>query len=379
MTTPAFNNTDTGLGTVRYYTQFDPYFYTVDNRPLQDMSANDEILSQGIDAARRGLMINDISRSINYRAQYGTGGYITGLDLSAPSNNNIQVNPGAYYTSLAINAGNSATIVKQAFNWQPVSFSIPAPTSVGYNIIYTIAIQYNDLNASNTSGIPYLDTSNSRLFENLLNGTLAIQIYAGTQAPAGSEVAPTIPGGWVGLYNVTVPYGATTWSKVVYASGAPGSYGLYHPVHTLRPTTTNGATSAAYGDMLAYSFADAASNYLNFTFPVQSGTINPYKPIKFRVMYGSSATGNIAFRINYQTLSSGNSAVPSYTTTGIDYLPFAAGAGANFYSFDTVNAVMPGSNAANALLTSINIERVGADGGDTNTGTFSIIRVIAFQ
>lgn len=41
--------TDSLFTQVRYYTQFDPYFFSVDNRPLQDLAYNDEILATAID------------------------------------------------------------------------------------------------------------------------------------------------------------------------------------------------------------------------------------------------------------------------------------------------------------------------------------------
>lgn len=41
--------TDSLFTQVRYYTQFDPYFFSVDNRPLQDLAYNDEVLATAID------------------------------------------------------------------------------------------------------------------------------------------------------------------------------------------------------------------------------------------------------------------------------------------------------------------------------------------
>ena len=37
------------LTTVQYYTQFDPYYYTVDNRPLANLAANDVIIANALD------------------------------------------------------------------------------------------------------------------------------------------------------------------------------------------------------------------------------------------------------------------------------------------------------------------------------------------
>lgn len=53
------------LGTVRYYTKDDPYFYTVDNRPLQDLAANDVIVCNTLDSILAGTTpFNSISTVI---------------------------------------------------------------------------------------------------------------------------------------------------------------------------------------------------------------------------------------------------------------------------------------------------------------------------
>lgn len=41
--------TNSSFTEIRYYTQFDPYFFSVDNRPLQDLAYNDQILATAID------------------------------------------------------------------------------------------------------------------------------------------------------------------------------------------------------------------------------------------------------------------------------------------------------------------------------------------
>lgn len=47
-------STSSALGAVRYYTKDDPYFYTVDNRPLQDLAANILIVANALDNAFSG-------------------------------------------------------------------------------------------------------------------------------------------------------------------------------------------------------------------------------------------------------------------------------------------------------------------------------------
>ena len=42
---------ESGFVPVQYYTQSDPYYYTVDNRPLQNLATNDSVLASGVDVA----------------------------------------------------------------------------------------------------------------------------------------------------------------------------------------------------------------------------------------------------------------------------------------------------------------------------------------
>lgn len=52
----------TSLTAVRYYTGADPYYYTVDNRPLQDLHDRDDALADELD--RRTLVI-DITGAVS--------------------------------------------------------------------------------------------------------------------------------------------------------------------------------------------------------------------------------------------------------------------------------------------------------------------------
>ena len=45
------------LATVRYFTQDDPYHYTVDNRPLSDLDANDQVLLGAINQGVTGYSL----------------------------------------------------------------------------------------------------------------------------------------------------------------------------------------------------------------------------------------------------------------------------------------------------------------------------------
>ena len=88
MTTPAFVAQDqSSLTEVRYYTPFDPYYYTVDNRPLQDISSNIVTISSGGgDSARRAVLLSELAMSDMFRDLYSgnTNGFISGLNITNP-------------------------------------------------------------------------------------------------------------------------------------------------------------------------------------------------------------------------------------------------------------------------------------------------------
>lgn len=59
------------LTTIRYYTQLDPYFYTVDNRPLQDLESRDNQLNAELD--RRTFCVDVTGAASPTTVQMPTG------------------------------------------------------------------------------------------------------------------------------------------------------------------------------------------------------------------------------------------------------------------------------------------------------------------
>ena len=108
---------DTTFTAIRYYTQFDPYFYTVDNRPLQDVETNlKAIRSGGAEAARRAVLIDSLGMSTLYQTLFpkvtGVVRTMTGLNISIPVANSLTVSAGAVYEARAINDNVATTVVK---------------------------------------------------------------------------------------------------------------------------------------------------------------------------------------------------------------------------------------------------------------------------
>src|SRR5579859_712935 len=178
MYTPGFvPKNSNSLVTVRYYTQYDPYHYAVDNRPLTDLASNiTTISSGGGDSARLAVLLNQLASSAVFQDLYSNSNnsmVMSGLSVSYPGSNIITVNPGAVYQANATNSSIAQTIVQQALLYAPVSFNLTSPSSAGNSIVYVVEAQFSDLSSANmpTSALPasFLDNTNTFLPCLLLN------------------------------------------------------------------------------------------------------------------------------------------------------------------------------------------------------------------
>ena len=403
MTTPALITTASTYTSVRLYTQFDPYFYTIDNRPLTDLGSNDTFSAIGADAARRGELINAVGRAIAAQQTYGTANFTTGLTLTTGANT-VTVGYGALYQPLALTASDSAVVVKQAALRRPQTFSIPAPGTVGQSQYFLLEGQYVDFGGSTSSDFPFWDATNGLLPSSLLNGELQLKITAGTAATTGTETPPAASGGnWVQLYLFDIANGATTYTiqqpyTPVHAYSAPQTIGLFN-FHRANALTTvgAGASMASVGDTPSLALAKGSNGAGLFTIPLIDQTsgipqtnllnINPYRPIRFKIMYSAATAGANSFgiRAKYQSFGSGdNVSTASYTASTTEALT-AAGTSNFALTYTTgATAVIPASAIQTALTAgkyfmNVVLERVIADGNDTNAATMNVYDVIAFQ
>lgn len=390
MTTPAFVPQDSSsLTTVRYYTQFDPYYYTVDNRPLQDLAANiTTISSGGGDSARRAVLLTQLGLSDVFRNLYtSSGSYVSGLAVSVPGSGTIQIGSGSLYFSDAVNASVSTSVLKQALLLAPVVVSTPLPVTTGQSIDYLIQIQSSALTSANmgTSALPFLDATNSFLPSLLLNSELKVGVKAGTSAATGSQVTPTADAGWTPLYVVTTTYGATNPS-VKQATSAPSRAGINHTAPILYPST-GAATITNVNSVPVATFADGSTSSISVQVPTLSGSINPYAPIKVTLVASSSTNaGNSQVQLSYLALASGGSTGSAATSATAELV--ASPGTANTLTSYTMSATVPASAFAafvggNWVVTAqklyLSISRNGSAGPDTNTGSLFIHDVIISQ
>jgi hypothetical protein len=399
MSTPDFvPQNSSSLTAVRYYTQYDPYFYTVDNRPLQDLASNITTISQGGgDSGRRGVLLTELALSSVFQELFATSnanGLMSGLAVTYPGSNTIQINPGSLYQVLTVSATNSTAIIKQALLLAPQSFSIVQPSVAGQSINYVIEAQYQDLSSTNmaTSPLPYLDSTNAFLPCVLMNGQLALQLKTGTAAATGSQTSPAVDAGWVPLYTITSTYGVSN-PTIFATSSSPTIKGLNMQVSPIA-LPTGGTTTTTVAQVSTPTFQKSSTEGVVLPISFRNVTSsdkampNPYLPIKFKLVFSSdTANGVCAFQLQYLALSSGGSTTSSYVTTSIESISMPSSAN-TISTYQTATCVVP-STAFSGLVSNawalntqklfVILQRVPGNAADTNTGNFFLHDIIAYQ
>lgn len=378
MATPAFvPQNSASMTPIRYYTPFDPYFYTVDNRPLQDIAANLESLgSKGGDSARRAVLLNQLSVSSAFSSLFpieGGTGFVDGMSVTL-NGTSLQIGPGALYLTDAVSTEVATSVVKQAVSLKTTSFGLTAPNAgLGDAKDYLVQVKFSNLDQGNmaTSQLPFLDSTNSMLPGLLLNGEATLSIKEGVTASLGSQVTPTADAGALPLYVVTYCTVASN-NRVRLHSSAPnvkrGKVGV--PLYS-------GNTLAGTGN-----------SSLSLPISIATAGFSPYLPIKLRVLYSvSTPNNNAALVVKYLSLVTGASTTAATTSAGQETVVMPATANV-LAEFVTSTAVIPTHAFAgyvnntwqiNRSALRVTLDRLGDDAADTTNGVITVLEVQAFQ
>lgn len=362
---------------IRYYTQYDPYFYTVDNRPLQDIAANLTFLGAvGGDSARRASLVTQLNLSSAFAGLFdakGATGFVDGMDVSL-SGTTLQIGAGSIYLTDALNTEISTSVVKQALNLKPVSFTLTAPTvGLGDAKDYLVQVKMKVLDQAGmaTSTMPFLDQDNTLLPGLLLNGEAVVSIKEGVTANLGSQVTPTADSGYTPLYIVTYTTNASNY-RVRLHPNAPKARGGANATQLFSGNTLTGTGTTS----------------LNVPLSLVGQKFNPLLPIKLRVLYSVSVpNNNAALQVKYLALSSGSATGAALTTAGQETVAMPASANV-LAEFATSTAVIPTHAFAgfvsntwqvNKSMLRVTLNRLGDDAADTTNGDITVYEIQAFQ
>ena len=394
MSTPAFIPQDaSAIPVVRFYTQFDPYYYSTDNRPLQDLDTNVRLTAgQGGDSARRAVILTELALGEVFRQLFSTSnssGYVAGLGITNPTGITITVQPGSWYQISSINDSISTQVLKQSLLLAPVTLPILAPTVSGQSINYLVQIASSSLTSTNmlTSALPLLDSTNPMLPGLLINGELLVGIKSGISATTGSQVTPTADSGYSPLYVVTSTYGAVTPTVQVSTVGStPSVPGMTHsPV--IQYPVTGAASVASIGGLPVASLPQGAVSSVVISTNTQGKQINPFSPIKVSLLVSTpSISGVPQLQFSYLSIAEGGSTAATAVTLTAE--TFGVPGMANTLLTHTMSATIPASAFASFASTfwkvtadklNIVITRNGTAGADTLANPLYIHDVILSQ
>lgn len=386
MTTPAFLPQDpSSFPAIRYYTPFDPYHYTVDNRPIQDIATVLAGISQGGgDSGRRAALITQLNLSQVFPRLSGVGDrYFTGFTVGTPGANSVTIGAGAVYEIDSVSVDSGSMIVKQALKLQDTTFQVNPPTGTGQAVDYLIQVETKDLTSANmaTSQLPYLDSTNQFLPGLLLSKEAVLTIKAGAAAPIGNQVPPALDPNCFGLYVVTTISGSSVPTVETYAQ-APRSNGIKANLSLYASSATQ---DPVYGPQLI-SFGPDASTVASTQIDISK--VNPLIPIKISFTYYSPGnTGGAIFNLEYSSFKDGGDGTTP-TTAGVitESVPAVPAAGSlDTYTFQgeiptsAFAAFVSGVWTTTASVLNLRIERDGAHTSDSLISELYVRQVKAYQ
>jgi hypothetical protein len=251
-------------------------------------------------------------------ALFGTGGTVNGLACTAtgPASMAVQIGAGEIYQMEALEAttcgtlpaNTTNTILKQGIQlgtYTTSTFAVPGTS--GQSINYLIEAQYqdSDISLDPTSGAspvvlqfynaanpttPWSGPSNSGSTSNTFrDGIIAYQIKAGTAATTGTQVTPSPDTGWIGLWVITVAYGATSLTSANIAQ------------YTGSPVLPTGILQSILTSNLTYGVDSGSANTVQAKFPIPVATLTDGLDVWVKI--AAANTGATTFTPNPGVIS----------------------------------------------------------------------------
>lgn len=212
------------LQEVRYYTALDPYYYTVDNRPLTDLNANTLSLAQGVDAAKNASLVGSVATGILTSGLIGNDDVLVS-DITLPGGLTVSLSQGFLATKRAISTVDTRQITKLSLLVDGYSNTLAGPVGAGNSIVHLIQMRHVDV-TTGTDGLPQYDPFNPHATGSIMTGVVEVSVKSGVEATTSTEVAPTADAGWVGILEVTIAdttVNLTTDNLNILAAQAIGS------------------------------------------------------------------------------------------------------------------------------------------------------------
>lgn len=201
MSDPISNQFDS----VRFFSALDPYQWTVDNRPLQDLYNNLLKLSAAVDATIDaehiiGMAIGMVARG------YATDNKFVG-QLTTPGGMILTMSHGFIIQSLPAEIGDLRTYPHIGLQQTAYTFPVfSAPVGVGQKICYMVQAR----KVAPSSSLSFYDTTNVNEPDVVKVGTVEFFVKAGPEiSDASPDNFPPTDAGWLDILHVTTRTGDT--------------------------------------------------------------------------------------------------------------------------------------------------------------------------
>lgn len=192
---------------------------------------------------------------------------------TGPATMQVQVGPGRIYSLQNIDntayadiaADTTHQVVKQGISLNNVLLSCPAPTTTGFSINYLIEASFSEVDGQNivlnyynsvNPAVPFSGVENNGIPQpTVRQGLITLTAKAGIPATTGTQITPAADSGFIGLYVVTVAFGASTIvsGNIAQVPGAPfissasATYGALVGTNIWTGTNTFNGTVAVQG------------------------------------------------------------------------------------------------------------------------------------
>ncbi len=392
MSTPDFlPQDDSNFNPIRFYTAQDVYYYTIDNRPLQDLEQNlKAVRTGGGDASRRAAAMLGLNLGALYSELIATNDRTiatTGLGVVKTGNNSVRITPGAYYEMKSVSQSVADSIMKQALLTKTVEFSMPSPATGGTSLVYTVEGQFVELSQAEaaSSQLPYVDPANKFSPSTYIHGELRLSIVNGISASTGTQTAAATSAGKFPLYNITLTQGQSNYKVELHPNAPRGRLFTKAVPFTALPSAA--ATSTTLNDMTVLSMAATGTQGVVVSTALNKGEINPYLPIKLKITFSPEIVGgNAILQFRYKAFAFGESTGVSPVNAGTETVSVVTVAdGIQTYTMALTvpthefAGFVAGKWDLNKDHLKIIVERIGSSGSDTNAGSIRILSTTLTQ
>ncbi len=204
---------------IRFYTVLDPYYYTIDNRPLQDFETNQTLLADAGDAGY------DASKAVAIAAGFSMRGYAQenfGVgQVSFPVDLTFQVDRAIFNHALAVSGTDAREVPHLGIGIDPVVIGpFTAAVTPGEERPFLVQARKVDADANT----PFYDPANVYSDEAYIIGGIEYDIKQGADVAIGAGIfsIPAPDAGWIPAFNVILIEGSATVdpADVTYGTAA---------------------------------------------------------------------------------------------------------------------------------------------------------------